>query len=116
MQYTFIGGDWNCVLSEWDSRSDSTPISKSLLSTVRTLNLRDIWWLKNRQVEYTFVRSNFGSRINRIYVKDLASCIKEVKTINVNFSDHSCVWSDFELKKNSKKGKRILEIKCLDVK
>ena len=105
LQYTFIGGDWNCVLSERDSSSNNTPMSKSLLTTVRTLNLKDVWFLKHRNVEYTYVRSNAGSRIDRAYVKDLASSVLNVKTIHVNFSDHSCIWTELDLKGFPKRGK-----------
>ena len=91
LQYTFMGGDWNCVLSARDTTSDNYVISKALLDTVRTLNLKDVWFLKNRNIEFTYVRQNYGSRIDRAYVKDLANYITDVKIIHVNFSDHSCV-------------------------
>ena len=56
LQNTYIGGDWNCVLSERDTTSDNVVISKALLNAVRTLSLRDVWFLKNRNIEYTYVR------------------------------------------------------------
>lgn len=91
LQNTFLGGDWNCVLSDRDTTSDNIVFSKALLNTVRNLNLKDAWHLKNRHVEYTYVRNNYGSRIDRFYVKDLADSIINIKVIHVNFSDHSCV-------------------------
>ena len=91
LQNTFLGGDWNCVLSDRDTTSDNIVFSKALLNTVRNLNLKDAWHLKNRHVEYTYVRNNYGSRIDRFYVKDLADNIINIKVIHVNFSDHSCV-------------------------
>ena len=36
LQCTFIGGDWNCVLSDRDSTSNHFSVSKALLNTVRT--------------------------------------------------------------------------------
>ena len=91
LQNTIIGGDWNCVLSERDTTSDNIVFSKALLNTVRNLNLKDAWHIKHRQVEYTYVRNNYGSRIDRMYLKDLANNIVNIKVIHVNFSDHSCV-------------------------
>ena len=91
LQNTFLGGDWNCVLSDRDTTSDNIVFSKALLNTVRNLNLKDAWHLKNRHVEYTYVRNNYGSRIDRFYVKDLADSIINIKVTHVNFSDHSCV-------------------------
>ena len=105
MQCTFIGGDWNCVLSDRDSTSNNFSVSKALLNTVRTLNLKDVWWLKNRNVEYTYVRQNYGSRIDRAYVKDLANNVTNVKVIHVNFSDHSCVRTEINLPDIPRQGK-----------
>ena len=116
LQNTYIGGDWNCVLSERDKSSDNTTISNTLLNTVRSLNLKDVWFLKHKNIEYTFIRNNFGSRIDRAYVKDLANCVQNVKIIHVNFSDHSCVWTEFNIKNISQKGKGFwkLNISLLD--
>ena len=105
LQNTFIGGDWNCILSDRDTTSDNFVISKALLNTIRNLNLRDAWHLKNRQINYTYVRNNYGSRIDRVYVKDLANNITNIKTIHVNFSDHSCVQTELNLPDIPRKGK-----------
>ncbi|CAL4183304.1 unnamed protein product, partial [Meganyctiphanes norvegica] len=99
------GGDWNCILSQRDTNSDNIGVSKALLNTVRTLNLKDVWFLKHKHIEYTFVRTNFGSRIDRAYVKDLSKYISNVKTIHVNFSDHSCLYTEFKLPDIPQKGK-----------
>ena len=72
---------------------------------IRTLNLKDVWFLKHKHIEYTFVRTNFGSRIDRAYVNGLSKYISNVKTINVNFSDHSCLYSEFILPNIPQKGK-----------
>ena len=105
LQNTYIGGDWNCILSERDTNSDNMVISKSLLNMVRTLNLKDIWFLKYKHIEYTFVRTNFGSRIDRAYVNGLSKYVYNVKVINISFSDHSCLYSEFKFPDIPQKGK-----------
>ena len=55
-QNAFIGGDWNCVLSERDKNSENVTVSKSLLNVVRTLNLKDILFLEHRHIEFTYVK------------------------------------------------------------
>ena len=80
-----------------DTTSDNVTISKSLLNAIRTLNLKDIWFLKNRHIEYTYVRNNYGSRIDRVYVKDLGNYVSKVKLNLVSFSDHSCLITEFNL-------------------
>ena len=97
LQNTFIGGDWNCVLSERDKSSENVIVSKSLLNVVRTLNLKDIWFLKHRNIEFTYVRNNFGSRIDRAYVNGLSNYISNVKHVNINFSDHSGLYAELNL-------------------
>ena len=105
LQNTYIAGDWNCVLSERDSTSDNVVVSKSLLNTIRTLNLKDTWFLKHKNVEYTYVRNNYGSRIDRAYVKELGNYVSKVKLIHTNFSDHSCLFTEFNLTNIPKMGK-----------
>ena len=97
LQNTFIGGDWNCVLSERDKNSENVTVSKSLLNVVRTLNLKDIWFLEHRHTEFTYVRNNFGSRIDRAYVNGLSGHISKVKHVNINFSDHSGLYAEVNL-------------------
>ena len=104
LQRTIIGGDFNCVISERDSSSENTKISKALLNTVRTLQFKDMWHIKNKDVKYTYVRNNFGSRIDRLYSKDLCDYVKWIDVINVNFSDHSCVKTVIELPNLPKPG------------
>ena len=58
LQKTIIGGDFNCVISDRDSSSDNVNISKALLSTVRTLQFKDMWHVKNSNIKYTYVRNN----------------------------------------------------------
>ena len=69
LENTIIAGDWNCILSQRDTESRNTVISKALLNLVRSLKLKDIWFNSNQTPEYTYIRENYGSRIDRVYVK-----------------------------------------------
>ena len=111
-----LGGDWNCILSKRDSTSDNTHVSKALLNIVRSLKCKDAWFLKNTLVEYTYVRQDYGSRIDRIYIKDLADFILDVKTVHVSFSDHSGVITTINLPHNIRVGKYYwkLNVSLLD--
>ena len=91
LQNTIIGGDFNCVLSERDTSSQNANISKALLNTIRTLRFKDMWHVKNNDIKYTYVRNNFGTRIDRLYSKDLCNYVTWIDVVNVHFSDHSCV-------------------------
>ena len=61
--------------------------------------------LKNRKVEYTYIKRNYKSRIDRIYVNELAKSISNVKTIHTNLSDHSCVSATINIQGMPKYGK-----------
>ena len=103
---TIVAGDWNCVLSQRDTRSINSHISKALLNIIRTLKFKDIWFNSNNAIEYTYVKGNYGSRIDRIYAKDsLANFIDHVNIIHTNMSDHSCVRFNLNLPNIPKPGK-----------
>ena len=102
---TIMGGDWNCVLSQRDTESSSTHVSKALLHLIRTIQFKDAWFLKNRNVEYTYSRTNHGSRLDRFYVKDMGNYIKHIKVIHVSFPDHSSVMMNLDLPNIPKTGK-----------
>ena len=91
LKYTIIGGDFNCVISERDTEARNVKISKGLLNFIRTLQLKDLWFSKNKQIEYTYVRENFGTRIDRFYAKEMYNNVVSIKTNHVNFSDHSAI-------------------------
>ena len=55
-----------------------------------------MWFAKNINIEYTHITENFGSRIDRIYSKDMYGTVKTIKTIHENFSDHSIVIVNIE--------------------
>ena len=92
-----VGGDWNCVLSKRDTESDSVHISKALINTTKGLQLRDAWWVKHKEIKYTYVKQNHGSRLDRFYVKNLANQISKIDVINMYFSDHSGVVMELEI-------------------
>ena len=100
-----LGGDWNCVTSKRDCESGNIHISKSLSNIVNQLRCRDAWIVKNNNIEYSYVRDNYGSRIDRFYVRDLANYITDIKTYHVNFSDHSGIVMTINLPNEIKRGK-----------
>ena len=105
LQNCIVAGDWNCVLSERDSTSKNTPISKKLLEIIRNLHLKDAWYIKNKNVEWTYRRQNHAARLDRIYLGSLSQHLKEIRNIPVTFSDHSCVYLDIEIPNMPKTGK-----------
>ena len=102
---TIIGGDFNCVLSGRDTESTHANISKSLNNLVKTLQLKDLWFAKNRLVQYTYLRTNFGSRIDRLYGADSYNSVSSIRTINLDFTDHSCVICKIDIDTIPKCGK-----------
>ena len=88
---TIMGGDWNCVLSPRDVSNDNgSLVSKSLLRVVRDLRFNDVWHVHHRDIEYTYVRANYGSRIDRIYTRRKEDVVGS-DVVAVSFSDHSGV-------------------------
>ena len=104
LDHSIIGGDFNCITSPRDSSSKSTHICKTLLNINRDLNLKDVWWLRNRNVEFTYVRENYGSRLDRMYVKNLGDYITNIKLNHTNLSDHSCVLINIDIPNIPKTG------------
>ena len=88
---TFIGGDFNSVISSNDvSSSNTNSISKTLLKLLRDARLIDAWWVHNNHQEYTYVRQNYGSRIDRFYCNNRNNIVKS-NVIHCSFSDHSAI-------------------------
>ena len=86
---TIIGGDFNCITSPRDSTSNSTHICKALLNNFKALNMNDVWYMCNKNTEFTYIRENYGSRLDRFYTKDLSKSVRNVTLKHINFSDHS---------------------------
>ena len=101
---TVLGGDFNCILSKRDSTSNSVQVSKVLINIIKSLQLKDAWYLKNNDVQYTFFRQNYGSRLDRFYIKNLENYINEIKLIHVNFSDHSSILMTLDIPNVPKTG------------
>ena len=88
---TFLGGDFNSVISADDiSNKTSNLISKTLLRVMRQAKLIDAWWIHNSHMQYTFVRQNYGSRIDRFYCNNREN-INSSQVIHCSFSDHSAI-------------------------
>ena len=100
-----LAGDWNCVLSERDCQSRNIHISKTLSNIVRAIKCKDAWFVKNKNVEYTYIKQNYGSRLDRIYVKSIANYIENIKISHINFSDHSSIEMSIILPNVPKMGK-----------
>ena len=103
---TIICGDFNCILNQRDtSKKGSCPISKGLLSTVNNLALKDIWNLYRDDIEYTYFRDNYGSRLDRIYAADFKNNLCNIITKPIPFSDHHGVIVDIKLNVDIEMGK-----------
>lgn len=66
-EYVVVGGDFNCVISNKDATGVNNK-SAALRTLIQNLKMRDSWDCLNREVEYSFIRSNSKSRLDRIYV------------------------------------------------
>ena len=102
---TIIGGDWNCIINKNDSTTNNCHMSNALTTLVRELRFKDVLFIKNRKIEFTYIKRNYKSRIDRIYVNELAKSISNVKTIHTNISDHSCVSMTLNIEGIPKYGK-----------
>ena len=103
---TILCGDFNCITHVRDKTKKGTcPISKSLQQTVKNLDLKDVWNCMHDNVEYTYFRENYGSRIDRIYAGDLKDKITSINVQPVTISDHSCVITKINLDCNISLGK-----------
>ena len=104
---TIFAGDWNCVLSKRDSTSSNCHVSKALTSTIRTLQLKDAWFIPNkrRAIEYTYIRQNCKSRLDRIYLCELATSVSDTQVVHTSISDHSCVITTLNIEGTPAPGK-----------
>ena len=115
---TILCGDFNCITSVKDkTKNGHCPVSKALQLTLNNLRLKDIWCMHHSQVEYTYYRENYGSRIDRIYAADLKENLKNILVKPISFSDHNSVIAEVDVKCNIGMGKyywklntRLLEI------
>ena len=97
---TFMGGDFNAVLSLKDvSNNSPSHLSKTLLKLIRQAKIVDAWWIHNNHVEYTYVRQNYGSRIDRFYINNKDN-INSSKVVHCSFSDHSTILINVNINEN----------------
>ena len=102
---TFMGGDFNTVLSLNDvSNNMPSHLSKTLLKLVRQSRMVDAWWVHNNHVQYSYVRQNYGSRIDRFYINNKDN-INSSKIIHCSFSDHSAIIINVNINENITIGK-----------
>ena len=95
---TVLCGDFNSITNVKDKTKGGTcPVSKSLQSTIHNLNLKDVWHTCNKNVEFTYFRDNYGSRIDRIYTTELLNQVPNVYTKPFTISDHSCVIAEIDM-------------------
>merc|ERR1712105_236575 len=91
-----IGGDWNCLVCDKDSsHPKNSCFSNSLKQIVNSLKLTDIHNQVSRLPQYTFIKANYASRLDRIYIDNTVSAnARNTNTVAVSFSDHSCFMFD----------------------
>ena len=86
-----LGGDFNCVLRSNDSTSGQNQ-SATLKEIVQKCNFKDVWEVSKLEVQYTYIRTNIGSRLDRIYVTDnLKNKLTVVERPIIPFSDHFAI-------------------------
>ena len=100
-----LGGDFNCVISPRDvSSGNDSLVSKALMNLIKQVGLKDITKGYHKLPEYTYVKHNYGSRLDRIYVKKFFDNIHSWSTVPVSLSDHNMVLFKLNVK-NMKTGK-----------
>ena len=103
MDNVIFGGDFNCIISPRDSSTGrENLVSKALKNFIHNLGLKDVALSNNVVPEYTYIRKDYASRIDRIYVKNLVHNKVFTKTIPVVFSDHNMVLAKFKVNDLSK--------------
>lgn len=88
-EHLVLGGDFNCVVSHKDSTGSSN-FSPALGTLLSNLNLKDTWdLLKPNQIQYSFIRPNCASRIDRLYITEsLVAQLRTAEFYVTSFSDH----------------------------
>ena len=86
------------------SNNSSSLLSKTPLNLVRQAKIVDAWWIHNNRTQYTYVRQNYGSRIDRFYINNKENIISS-KITHCSFSDHSAVVITANINENISIGK-----------
>ena len=106
-------GDFNCVLSSRDvSTGKETNVSKALTTVVRNLKLKDAWFATNHLPVYTYIKGDYGSRLDRIYVNNLFNDIVNCQNIPLAMSDHAMIMMKILIDVNCKIGKGHWLLNC----
>lgn len=96
-----LGGDFNCILETGDSRNSTKNYSTALRSLTDSLKLSDVL-LKKKSNEYTFLRGDTASRIDRFYAhSSMIENIIQAQTVTVVFSDHRAVFFKLKVQKQN---------------
>ena len=113
LQNLIIGGDWNAITSQRDcSNPENNLLSKSLSMFKNNLKLKDVWLLTNHNIEYTYVKKDYGSRLDRIYVRDLSNNVQQTENIPVAWSDHNVIKTTIILNNELNIGKGYWKLNC----
>lgn len=91
VEYSVLGGDFNCILNSSDATGSSNNFSSGLKRLVDAFQWKDIM-IEKRKSEFTFFRSGASSRLDRFYgPAEFVSKVLSAETIPVPFSDHCAV-------------------------
>ena len=113
MHNVIIGGDWNCITSGRDcSNPDNDLFSPALTHLKNTLKLKDVWFLTNHDIEFTYFRHNYGSRLDRLYVRDLQNHVTDTQNIPISCSDHCMIKTSFRFDNVCTRGKGYWKLNC----
>lgn len=84
-----IGGDFNCVVNQKDATGNNSH-SSMLQKLMRAAELTDSWEILHRNhVEFSLIRADAASRIDRILTKDnMRGQIRNAYFAATSFSDH----------------------------
>lgn len=88
-EYVVLGGDFNAVVNQKDATGTSSvsPMCKRLMTAAQLLDTWEI--LNGNRVEYSYIRSNTASRLDRILISN--SMRSQIRTTNfavTSFADH----------------------------
>lgn len=97
-----LGGDFNCILDPTDTKGNTKNFCNSLKVLTSKMALKDVEKaLKNQAVQYTFMRGDSASRIDRFYAsQDLLKSVLNFETWPVIFSDHRAILMKISIQKS----------------
>lgn len=101
---TILGGDFNCILENDDSRGNIKKFCRGLRTLTNQYNLADVEMkLKGKKKQYTFYRNDAASRIDRFYSTNILSKkISNFETKAIPFSDHHAIQFCYQIDPNQR--------------